>query len=152
MRGLDYKLTPKQQRLLEVISDTKHAKKTNLEKAKLAGVSDVYYYQCLRNPNFIQFVRIAGLSDVISITRPVIKRMAADALNGKFMQGRTMLEMGGLIGQSQQHQPLINVIINNAIQPQNDADRVILDKILDITPDINKLSTTQPIANKEDKG
>jgi hypothetical protein len=56
--------------------------------------------------------------------------MGRDALAGKYMQQKTMLEMTGMY----QQQPLINVIINQHQQPQEDTDRLILDKIIDILP------------------
>ena len=128
--NLGIKLTKKQQNLLCVLSDPLYAKKTNQEKAKIAGVNESYMYTCLKNPAFIQAIRLRGLSEVLCATTPIIKRMIHDGLDGKFMQQKTLMEMGGLHSQ----QPLVNVILNNNQAPSSDIDNKIIEKIIDITP------------------
>jgi hypothetical protein len=106
---IDFKLTPKQQRLLDVLADPLHARKTNEEKAGLAGISVPSVYNALRSPNFIQALRVRGLSDALALSVPIIKRMSRDALDGKYMQQKTMLEMSGHITQT----PLVQQFIAN---------------------------------------
>ena len=52
------------------------------------------------------------------------------------MQGKTILEIGGLQGQQT---PLINVIINSQSNPSSDVDTEIINKIIDITPSVDNL-------------
>jgi hypothetical protein len=128
---LDFKLTPKQEALLEVLSNPEYARETNERKAELAGVCYKTYYINLRNPNFIQALRIRGLSENIALTLPVLRRIHKDALNGKWMQQDATMRMAGLITQQA---PLINVILNQSQAPLTDIDRSIIDKIIDIQP------------------
>ena len=106
---LDLKITPKQRSLLEVLANPENISLTNAEKAIKAGISVPTFYDCLKNPNFIQALRLRGLSESFCLSIPIVKRMGRDALQGKYMQQKTMLELGGLLTQT----PLVNVILNN---------------------------------------
>jgi hypothetical protein len=136
--NLDYKLSGKQKALLEVIADPVNVNLGVREKSAKAGISPVTYYACLKNPNFVQALRIRGLSESLSLSIPIIKRMAKDALGGKYMQQKTMLEMSGHLSQ----QPLINILINNQADTQSEADldRKIMEKVMGIS--------TNPVKNE----
>jgi hypothetical protein len=136
--GIDYKLTDKQRSLLDVISNPLHALKTNREKAELAGVTEVTLYRNLKDPNFIQALRLRGLSESLGLSIPIIKRMGKDALSGKYMQQKTLLEMSGHYTQT----PLIQQVIANISQSgmsESDIDKKIAEYF---TKPVDTISTT----------
>lgn len=121
---IDYKLTKKQRSLLEVIADPANSKLTHKEKAAKAGINERYMYDCLKLPNFVQAIRLRGLSECLTMSLPIIKRMGQDALSGKYMQQKSMLEMSGHYTQT----PLIQQVIANINQSgmnETDIDKKI---------------------------
>jgi len=144
---LDFKLNKKQLSLLNVLSDPEYVNKINKEKAKLAGISEKTFYSYLRNPNFVKALHIRGLSESLACSLPVIKRMRRDALSGKFMQQKTMLEMSGHYTQ----QPLIQQVIqiNQDQQPSEEVDQQIMKKIIDIVPTEDLSTELSPENSKE---
>jgi len=131
---LDLKLTPKQEQLLEVLADPDSKDMTVHQKCDKADITVKTYYTYLRDGRFVKALQIRNLSDVIAFSPLVVKRVIRDSLQGKWMQQDAVLRMSGLTPNSNQQQPILNVIINQQAAPKEDLDRLILDKIIDIIP------------------
>ena len=128
---LDLKLTPKQQRLLDVLSIKENAIKTHKEIGELAGCSEDYVYYCLKQPHFIQAIRLAGVTVALKGAIPLMKQVVLDGLKSRYMPQQLALQIAGI----HQQTPLINVIINQNTAPAEDIDKEIINKIIDIEPE-----------------
>lgn len=130
MLSIDLKLTKKQEVILEVLSQPENYDKTYKELGKLSGCTPDYIYYCLKQPHFIQAIRLKGLGECLRAIIPITKRFSKDAIEkGLFMQGKTILEIGGLQGQQT---PLVNVVINSNQTPSENLDNSIISKIIDV--------------------
>lgn len=131
---LDIHLTPKQEQLLEVLSDPDSKELTVNQKCEKADITVKTYYTYLRDRRFVKAMQLRNLATVISYSPLVVKRVLKDALNGKWMQQDASLRMSGLIAGNNPQQPLVNVIVNAETRPKEDIDKLIVDRIIDILP------------------
>ena len=129
---LDLKLTPKQQIILNALESAENTHKRVEDIAKEIGVSERYIYYLMTQKHFISAMQLRGITEFIRATIPISRRMVKDALGGKFMQQKTALEIAGIYQQT----PLINVIINQNTAPAEDIDKEIINKIIDIEPEV----------------
>ena len=164
--SLNIKLSPGQKRLLDVISDPIHAHKTNEEKASLAGLTASSLYNYMRDPNFIQAIRLRGMNTVLLSSIPIVKRVTNDALKGKFMQQKLALEMSGHYSQAPMIQQVIANITNNkgseydldakiaeylSVPSNMTPQQVVVDaQIVDDSAYVNQSKDTQVIDNTID--
>ena len=131
---LDYKLTAKQQQLIDVFENPESSKWSVKERCDKADITINTYYVYLKDQRFVNTLRMRNLGQVIAYSPLLVNRVIKDALSGKWMQQDATLRMSGLLPSNNQTSPLINVIINQNTAPKADIDRLILDKIIDILP------------------
>ena len=146
---LKIKLTSKQIKLLDVLSDMKHKDLSIVQKCKIAGVSERTYYDCMRRPEFVKAIQLRGFSVVIGASPLIAQRLVKDAISGKYMQQKTGLEMSGLL--SPEH-PIINILINSNQAPSEQVDGLLVDKIIDILPQDVVVESKSNYKEKEQEG
>ena len=92
---VEIKLTLRQKRALEALTDPRNVKLSIIEKARKARVSSQYIYALLKNPDFLNALKLYKLSIVHAISPQIIHKASKDALDGNFNQQRMLLEMSG---------------------------------------------------------
>jgi hypothetical protein len=110
--GLDnYKITPAETRLLEVLLDPANTGKNITEKCELAEISREYYYRIMKKPDFVSLLNKTAIdlvkekiSDILSAS---IKVATGSGARG-YQDRRMLLEMAGLISKDE---PTGNVIL-----------------------------------------
>lgn len=109
-----HKLTKKQQRILDLLSDGSNIKLTIREKAIKAGVSERYFYHTLNNPLFIVSLKNTRSYILRSGVIPVTKQMLEDSIdpnNAKRTAAQSLaLEQMGL---RSPQSPTVNILIDN---------------------------------------
>ena len=125
------KLTPKKSKLLEVLADPAFKKDTLTSKLKRVGITHQYYYQLMKDPEFLKLLKLRNICTVVSYSPHIVRSVVDKAMNGNFMQQRLALEMSG---DYSPQAPLINILINNNQQPKEDIDTLIINKIIDTLP------------------
>ena len=110
-KGLDVALTPKQLKLLDVLTDAKNQKKTVNEKCELAGICQRQYYNILKTQDFVKALRIRNLTHAVATSHFIVKRVCDDALNGKYQQQLLALRLSG--DYQDKEQPLFQINFNN---------------------------------------
>lgn len=126
--------TAKQERLLQVLINPEYRDKTAEEITALARISKRYYYHLLKNKKFQDAVRIAGASLCVSNVNHIINAFIAKGKKGEYQQGRTILQMAGML----EEQPLLHItqnILQNKGLDEQEIDRKIAQYFAGITKD-----------------
>ena len=140
--GKDIKLTDKKIKLLDVLSDPNYKKDTLTSKLKRIGMTHQYYYQLMKDSEFLKLLKLRNISTVVSYSPHIIKSVIDKAMSGNYMQQKLALEMSG---DYTPQSPLINILIDNsnAVRSENELDKEItsLFNPIDITKEDNTNDT-----------
>ena len=132
-----HKLTTKQKRLLEVLSNDYNITKKHTELAQLAGMSSNNFYYTLRNPKFILALREARSyilkTALLNTTRTVVKDANDRNYTKRTAAQNLFFEQCGL--KAPDHQVNILIDVNN-----KDANHNSTKDIIDIIQDEEKLT------------
>lgn len=93
----EYTPTPAEAKLLEVLSDPAHYRKSITDKCLEAGISRVTYYEIIKRPQFVNLISTTALQLVKSRATDLINASYDAALKGSFSDRELLLEMAGLI-------------------------------------------------------
>lgn len=107
---LEYKPTAAELKLLDVLSDPLHYRKSITEKCEIAEISRKYYYDLMRKPDFVDLIPMTALQLVKSRATDLINASYDAALKGSFADRELLLEMAGLKVDKKQE---TNVQVNN---------------------------------------
>ena len=132
---IDLRLTEKQKRFLDILDNWDYKDKTMEEKCQMAGIDKTYGYRLMVSPRFIKALRLRNMTSVLVESPSVVKRVLKDAKDGQFMQQRMSLEMSG--DYQQRTQPLVNIILNTDVAPDDNIDSKITQHIIDILPEVS---------------
>lgn len=108
----EYKPTHSELKILEVLSDPTHYRKSVTEKCELAGISRETYYQSMRKSDFVNLIPMTALQLVKSRATDLINASYDAALKGSFADRELLLEMAGLKVDKKQE---TNVQVNNFV-------------------------------------
>ena len=97
--------TDRQEKLLKELGNRENKDKTGLEISKIAGITQPYYYKLLKTPKFQDAIKVYCASLTIANAPAVINAFIATGKKGEYQQGRTSLQMSGLLEEA----PLIQV-------------------------------------------
>lgn len=92
----EYKPTTAEVKLLDVLSDPTHYRKSITEKCEIAGISRVTYYEVMKKPDFVNLIPMTALQLVKSRATDLINASYDAALKGSFADRELLLEMAGL--------------------------------------------------------
>lgn len=94
----DYKPTPKEKKLIEVLCDPEHRHKNITKICQVAGISREAYYRMFRKPQFVAYYHRVQFEVVKQAAAKVLAASIEYAINdSKCHQDRKMiLEMAGL--------------------------------------------------------
>jgi hypothetical protein len=109
LETLDTKLSPKQISLLDVLGSPEYARKTIKERIELAGITKKTYYTYMRQPKFLQALKVRGLNILWVNSLGVAHKFVDEALKGKYYQQKDILQSTGVLAQT----PLIQQVIAN---------------------------------------
>jgi hypothetical protein len=100
----NYKITPAETRLLEVLLDPANTGKNVTEKCELAEISREYYYRIIKKPEFLSLLSKTSIdlvkekiSDILTAS---IKVATSSGARG-YQDRRMLLEMAGLISKDE---------------------------------------------------
>lgn len=108
----EYRPTHSELKILEVLSDPTHYRKSVTEKCELAGISRETYYQSMRKSDFVNLIPMTALQLVKSRATDLINASYDAALRGSFNDRELLLEMAGL---KQDKKNETNVQVNNFV-------------------------------------
>ncbi|MDD3199342.1 MAG: hypothetical protein PHV95_09130 [Eubacteriales bacterium] len=92
----EYKPTPKEESLLEVLTNPEHRMKTVTDICKIAKCDRSTYYDAFVKPGFIEIYKSRSKDLVGQAIAPVLNTFIREALRGSFQHGKVILEMADI--------------------------------------------------------
>lgn len=92
----EYQPTAAEARLLEVLSDPLHFRKSITEKCELADIARKTYYEVMKRPEFVTLIPKTALDLVKTRAMDLINASYDAALRGSFSDREMLLEMAGI--------------------------------------------------------
>ena len=125
-------LSPKEKSLLRVLEDPDSTNLTVEQRCEKAQINRNSYYAMMKRSHFIKALRLRHLQESIAVSPLIVRRVHRDAVKGHYMQQKMTLEMSG--DYQDKEKPLINIVLNHDQSPQEDIDRELLAKIIEVKP------------------
>lgn len=92
----EYQPTAAEARLLEVLSDPTHFRKSITDKCEIAGISRVTYYEVMKKPQFVNLIPKTAMELVKARAMDLINASYEAALKGSFADRELLIEMAGM--------------------------------------------------------
>lgn len=92
----EYQPTTAEMKLLEVLSDPTHFRKSITDKCELAGISRETYYKSLRKSQFVNLIPATAMELVKARAMDLINASYEAALKGSFADRELLIEMAGM--------------------------------------------------------
>lgn len=92
----EYEPTNAELKLLEVLVNPEHYRKSITDKCSIAGVDRTTYYRAYNKPGFRELVAKRAQDLVLEYVLPTIHAFGKQAMLGSFQHGETILEMANL--------------------------------------------------------
>jgi len=105
---------------------------SNKEIAEKAGMSEKHFYSLMRNPDFLQKIQqFCGLT-ALRYAPGITTAFAERGLRGAFQQGRTVLEMAGVVKQDAPIIQQVIAVLNKGGMTEEDIDRKIAEYFMNL--------------------
>jgi len=92
----EYKPTPAECKLLEVLLDPANRNKSKTEICSIAGIERGTYYNAFKKPEFKALIKKTALELTTEYILPVIHAFAKFAQTGSYQHGEALLEMADI--------------------------------------------------------
>ncbi len=92
----EYRPTPAEAKLLKVLLNPEFATASMAEKIQEAGISHQKYYDCFKNPEFVNLLKKSAVDLIKKDVAPLVNVAIKQAKNGSFYHWRVLMEMAGM--------------------------------------------------------
>lgn len=98
----EYKPTPAEKKLLEVLLNPQYRMKSIVDICRIAEINRSTYYDAFAKPGFVELYKQKSMELVKQQVAPVINAFVAEAKRGSFQHGKVLLEMADLYSEKKQ--------------------------------------------------
>ena len=99
----EYKPTPKEEKLLEVLLNPENRMKSVIDICKIANCARVTYYAAFAKSEFVALYNQKSKELVKQSVGPVLNTFIRMAQRGSFPHGKVVLEMAGIYAERMEH-------------------------------------------------